>query len=124
MAQLQGQGRSDGVPEFWTEDDQREHNRDTRIPHAYSDILFCESSAVAVMWIRKKEKQWRILIEWTKILPIVKLSKGIIHWCDAKMMYRKLDDSSKQQVRRKILKTAQKYEMVPDRSSLFHARLR
>jgi hypothetical protein len=118
VEQLQGQGRSDGVPEFWTEDDQREHNkRHSHPPMPTPDILFCESVCCRrYVDVDSEEGEVEDTTDRmdedspanTKNRKVIE--EGIIHWCDAKMMYGSstIPQNNKCAVG-KILKTAQKY---------------
>jgi hypothetical protein len=126
LEQLQGQGRgqggrrsdgddNDGMPDFWTEDDQREHNKKHSYPPMPTpDILFCES--VCCRRYVDSEDEGDEAMEDTDRMdedsPNRKqvIEEGIIHWCDAKMMYGSstIPQNNKCAVG-KILKTAQKY---------------
>lgn len=131
LEQLQGQGSSGGqvgrVPEFWTEDDQREHNkRHSHPPMPTPDILFCESVCCrryVDVDSEEGEEMEDIVADTDRMdednAPATNannsknrkvIEEGIIHWCDAKMMYGSstIPQNNKCAVG-KILKTAQKY---------------
>jgi hypothetical protein len=147
LTQLQGQGGdgqgvqsgeagSASVPDFWTEDDQREHNKKHSHPSMPTpDILFCESVCCR-RYVDLEEGEEEEMAEaggggahtdnmdednsptaaqdnsnGSKSKNRKKvIEEGIIHWCDAKMMYGSstIPQNNKCAVG-KILKTAQKY---------------
>jgi hypothetical protein len=132
--QLRGQGQGQGqgsdndrVTAFWTEDDQREHNkRNSHPPMPTPDILFCESvccrryvdvdidadvqegGEMEDHTDRMDEDSPADINGANKNRKIIQ--EGIIHWCDAKMMYGSstIPQNNKCAVG-KILRTAQKY---------------
>jgi hypothetical protein len=117
VGQRQRQG-IDRVGEFWTEDDQREHNKKhSHPPMPTPDILFCESVCCR-RYVDSEEGEE--MEDGTDRMDDDSsgasnknrkiLEEGLIHWCDAKMMYGSstIPQNNKCAVG-KILKTAQKY---------------